>query len=315
MLLNHRHLPWAIFVLAATAVAWALYAKTYHNAEIPIDLRVPAGLTERSTARAGTYGATPLGLLYGSISLGIFLFAAALGIRKKRRLWPIGNVRAWLRAHIWLSVLTIPLILFHAGFKLGGPMTATLMILYGIVMGSGFLGLALQQFLPRMMTASLPREVIYEQIPHVRAMLVEKAEQLQEKFAPATAKLVRVASAGHEVEEDEESDHDIESRQAMIEFLREDALPYLRAESVGIGGLATQKGSDDHFRIFRMRLGGSFYADLDALQQWCDDRRTMDRQVRLHHWMHAWLLVHVPLSFALIVLTIWHAYITIVFLT
>ena len=40
----------------------------------------------------------------------------------------------------------------------------------------------------------------------------------------------------------------------------------------------------------------------------------MARQARLHHWLHDWLLVHVPLSFLLLLLTVWHALVTLHYL-
>ena len=40
----------------------------------------------------------------------------------------------------------------------------------------------------------------------------------------------------------------------------------------------------------------------------------MDLQLRLHHWMHGWLLIHVPTSFALLVVTAWHAWIAVSYL-
>ena len=33
----------------------------------------------------------------------------------------------------------------------------------------------------------------------------------------------------------------------------------------------------------------------------------MDIQTRLQHWLHGWLLIHVPVSMLLIVVTLWHA--------
>jgi len=44
--------------------------------------------------------------------------------------------------------------------------------------------------------------------------------------------------------------------------------------------------------------------DLEGI---CEERRQLLVQRRLHLWMHGWLLVHVPLSFALLVLTAVHA--------
>jgi hypothetical protein len=38
----------------------------------------------------------------------------------------------------------------------------------------------------------------------------------------------------------------------------------------------------------------------------CDERRLLARQEQLHGWLHGWLLVHIPLSVALLVLTVAH---------
>ena len=43
------------------------------------------------------------------------------------------------------------------------------------------------------------------------------------------------------------------------------------------------------------------------MQSWCDQRRQMDLQARMQHWLHYWLLVHVPASLLLLVWTGWHA--------
>ena len=49
-----------------------------------------------------------------------------------------------------------------------------------VLMASGFFGLALQQFLPRMMTNEFPREAIYEQIPYLRTQLLARAQAIGE---------------------------------------------------------------------------------------------------------------------------------------
>jgi hypothetical protein len=46
---------------------------------------------------------------------------------------------------------------------------------------------------------------------------------------------------------------------------------------------------------------------LRDLEDMCEERRQLMIQKKLHLWMHGWLLVHVPLSFALLVLTAVHA--------
>src|SRR4051794_25356592 len=134
------HLPWAIFVAVATALASLFYVAQFHPERLPAGVRF---FGEKAPDHA-TIGGTPVGLVFGTISLGIFVFAALLGARKKLPWLPIGNVQRWLRGHIWLTLLTIPLILLHSGFSLGSPMTMTLMALYAVVMLSGVYGLILQ---------------------------------------------------------------------------------------------------------------------------------------------------------------------------
>jgi len=46
---------------------------------------------------------------------------------------------------------------------------------------------------------------------------------------------------------------------------------------------------------------------LRDLEEICEERRQLLAQRRMHLWLHGWLLVHVPLSFALLVLTAVHA--------
>src|SRR4051812_39087291 len=101
------HIPWALFLFIATAAAALLYTANLHPRRVPPGLRF---FGEMPPAHA-TIGGTPLGLIFGSISLAIFVFAALLGLRKRLRFFPVGHVQRWLRAHIWLTLLTVPLIL------------------------------------------------------------------------------------------------------------------------------------------------------------------------------------------------------------
>src|SRR5213592_1543240 len=184
---NWRHVPWIIFVGMATIAACVLYAGNFYPASLPSWLHLPRSLIQTPTEHH-TVGGTPLGLAFGAISLGIFVFAALLSLRKKIPLWRVGTVQRWLRAHIWLTILTIPLVILHSGFRLGGPMTTLLIVLYAIVMISGFYGLFLQHIMPRLMKERLPAETVFEQIPHIRAQLAVAAEKMRDSFKPAPPK-------------------------------------------------------------------------------------------------------------------------------
>lgn len=316
MVLNRSHIPWVVFVALVTAASALLFLATVHpDMLLPFQVKLPKFFGAVPPPR-NTVGGTPLGLIFGIVSLAIFVFASALGIRKKQRTWPLGNVQWWLKAHIWLTVLTIPFVAFHCDFKSGGPMTTTLVVLYAIVMVSGFVGLALQQFMPRKMTQRLNREVVYEQIPYVREKLVQKAEALWQELAPANKRRAaavlaqKVPAAGESffaVEEDT-------SPQIIGEFLHDECFPYLRAKRGDRHRFSDPKAAEDTFRLLRKQVTEKWREKVDCMFQWCDDRRLLDEQTHLHHWLHGWLLVHVPLSFALLVLTIWHGYITLLYL-
>jgi hypothetical protein len=92
-----------------------------------------------------------------------------------------------MRAHIWLTLLTIPLVILHSGFRLGGPMTILLMTLYSVVMVSGIYGLFLQNRMPSIMQERLPVETVYEQIPHIRSQLSLVAEKMCNSYMPPEA--------------------------------------------------------------------------------------------------------------------------------
>src|SRR4030095_16669888 len=89
-----------------------------------------------------------------------------------------------LRATIWVTLLTIPLVGFHCGWHWGSPHTTWALLLYIIVMASGLFGLAMQQFMPSFMKERLPREVVFEQIPNIRKRAIESAEVLRKDSAP-----------------------------------------------------------------------------------------------------------------------------------
>src|SRR5437016_12323704 len=166
-IVNRAHLPWFLFVVFATLVSIWLYLGNFTSQTLPSGLRLPDSLLQKPSEHHRA-GGTPLGLIFGTIALSIFVFAALLGVRKKIVLWRIGTVQRWLRAHIWLTLLTIPLVILHSGFRLGGPMTTLIVVLYIIVMVSGIYGLVLQHYMPAVMMERLPAGSVYEQIPHIR---------------------------------------------------------------------------------------------------------------------------------------------------
>jgi hypothetical protein len=252
MRIDATHRPWLFLTVAAIAIATAIYLM----------------LAVRSLQ--GPRGGNAIGLAFGIAGYGMMLFAGFLGFRKKFPTVRIGRAQTWMRGHLWLGLLSFPLILFHAGFALGGPLTAVLMILFVIVAASGVIGAALQHYLPSVMTTRVPLETIYEEIPHVREQLLAEADQLVEAVV-ATEKT------------------------QLREVYHAQIRPHL------------EQPRTEMFAPLRASLPATLHPVLDDLADICEEQRQLNRQVRLYHWMHAWLLVHVPLSILLLVLGGVHA--------
>src|SRR5262249_2714443 len=123
-------------------------------------------------------GASLPGLVFGVAAAAIMVFEVLLWPRKLLRRWRLGAAKAWLRAHIWLGLLTVPLVLLHSGFHWGGTLSTSLATLFILVIASGVFGLAMQQWLPRLMLSDLPAETIASQTEHVARTLYQDAEQL-----------------------------------------------------------------------------------------------------------------------------------------
>src|SRR5260370_11064964 len=85
----------------------------------------------------GARGGSTIGLTFGVIGFGFMIFAALLGARKRVPTWRVGRAQAWMRGHLWLGLLALPMILFHGGFHFGCMVTRALVWLRIITVVSG----------------------------------------------------------------------------------------------------------------------------------------------------------------------------------
>ena len=102
---------------------------------------------------AGRAAAARLASLLACSGGVIILFEMLLWPRKSLwRGWRLGRTKLWMTAHIWLGLLTLPLLLLHGGFHFSlssSTLAAVLMWLLVLVVGSGLFGLVLQNILPQ----------------------------------------------------------------------------------------------------------------------------------------------------------------------
>src|ERR1700731_1131936 len=153
---------WAIASLIIFAVSLIAYIVYAHNSI--------------QSARGGS----SIGLTFGILGFAFMLFAALFGARKRVPVWRLGRAQAWMRGHLWLGALSLPIILFHGGFHFGGTLTRVLMWVLIFTVFSGLFGAALQHYVPRTMTSDVPLETIYDEIGNVRKLLREEADRAVE---------------------------------------------------------------------------------------------------------------------------------------
>jgi hypothetical protein len=235
-----------------------------------------------------------------------------------------------MRAHIWLGLLTIPLLVLHSGFNWGGSLSTVLMALLLVVVASGIWGLIMQQFLPPRMLHDIPAETIHSQIDSVMKQLTREGERLvnatcgypsgeeetedeQELAGVGFMTLGAVRSAGKvqgKVLLTKVPQQPIIGAEPLRDFFSETIHPYLDNGKAGGSPLQYRVQAATIFDDMRTKLVPEAHETLDALEDLCNQRRQLDRQKRLHFWLHNWLLIHLPLSVALVVLMfvhIWYA--------
>jgi len=270
----------------------------------------------------GPRGSSWPGLIYGGAGLALMIYAGALGVRRKVPTWRLGRATTWMKGHLWLGLLSFPLIWLHAGFQLGGPLTLVLMVLLTLVVLSGIFGVVVQQFLPRMMTVEVPYETIYEQIDSVVSQLEAEGAALvaaacgplpvtvpanpQEprgggglahgQFSPRPTPRPLPPSAAP-----------LPASQMLKDAYLNDVRPFLAPDRPRDGRLATPAQAKVLFQHLRTGLGPSLQETVNELEAICEERRQLAQQKRLHHLLHGWLLVHAPLSAALLLLAVAHA--------
>lgn len=321
MLLDRGQRGWAIGSLGFLAAALALY------------------LFEVWISPAGPRGGSALGLLFGVVGFVFMLYAAALGARKRVPTWRLGRAKSWMRGHLWLGLLALPVIFFHGGFHFGGPLTRALMWLLIVTVGSGVYGALLQNSIPKKMTSDVPLETIYDEIGHVRELLQEEADRqmgalcgdlglAKPRESPAeqraggftalrpiaasaaplrtSAAVSAGASAGVAPQAEIALLTEAESGTLRAFYMAEMRV-FLTSPKKHRQRLADKARASSAFANLRTVLPTAAHGTLADLEEICDEARQLLRQERLHHWLHGWLLLHIPLSLSLIVLGLVHA--------
>jgi hypothetical protein len=287
-----------------------------------------AYFTYAARAIQGPSGGSLPGLVFAAVGTAIIVFAWALTVRKWRRAARVGRAYTWLQGHVYLSLVSYPVILYHAGFRWGGPLTSALMWAFTICYVSGILLLIVQQIVPRRMLAHLPLETIYDQIDRVSRLNLTAADALVESQLAATRALATVPDLGEDEAFSRAATRTPAATTAPAElksFYDARVRPYLAADlppadrtgvPAALAALATAAKRSirrqhplptrDEFADLRRKLP-TVAGVLDALEGYAEERRQFLLQQRMQRALYLWLLVHVPTAWIMIILLPLHA--------
>jgi hypothetical protein len=168
----------------------------------------------------------------------------------------------------------------------------------------------------RALLSAAPTSLPTSAMPEVSAHAVLKTPSAAEKpMGGATVRGTPVAPSAFTPpdafeESEEELVSDPASEAMLADFIERQLLPYLRARRGEKFRFGKARHAEETFRYLQARVAAPYRARVEEMRGWCDERRLLDAQTRLQHWLHGWLLVHVPFSFLLLLMAAWHAYVT-----
>lgn len=285
MRIDSTHKKWAVVVAVLSIAAVVVYRVLSRG--------VPGGLT----------GGSFVGLWYGISGAALMVYAGLLFAHRRfpSAKW-LGPRKRWLRGHIWLGLFSVILVWCHSGFSWGGPLEVALWVVLLGVIGTGVVGAVLQHLVPRVLTARVPCETPYEQIPHVCDVMRRRADRIMDDACGAydpspqslenTIAVVQYAS---------------NARAQFRDFYELVVRPFLSQAVPRRSPLLNPLQTEARFSKLKKLAGLADLTDaVDQLAQLCAERRLLREQERLHFLLHVWLLVHVPLSVALLVLGATH---------
>lgn len=317
------HSRWLVGTLIATAVAVAL--------------------TLWAGSRGGCWpgGGSATGLALGVLAAAIFVFEVALAAKKTTRFRTVrwmGTAQAWMKAHIWLGLLTVPLVVLHSGGSFGGWLTTMFVIVFSVVIISGVWGVTLQNLLPKLLVDAAPAETVYSQIDRVGRQYAVEAQRLvllacggDDDLPPREPALVTMEESpgmgaldpshrgqeGHirgaprnvgiQVKRSPHPASDLPEpipSPAIRTALERDVRPFLETGERGM--LGSRQRNQWYFDDLRLRVAPELRGLVDQLDELCERRRQLNVQRRIHFWLHNWLWLHLPLSIGLMVLLVGH---------
>lgn len=223
-------------------------------------------------------GGTWLGYTLGTLGALIILLLLAFGIRKRSYQSTLGKLQGWLSAHIYLGAALVIVATLHTGFEFGWNIHTLAYALTLLVVASGFWGMYFYIRNPARMSTALRGETLEQHLlaiaeidNHSRTLAMNHFDHINQAL--------------------------LESNNAPLfeNFLQQFKGINPRCRTAAVTQLliaSTEKLSGEQAKtnaaVYELQL--QKLARLNRLRQY----------TRLKTWVDSWLIVHVPLSIALL---------------
>jgi hypothetical protein len=233
-------------------------------------------------------GGSATGLPLGIAALGCLGAAATLGIRKRLRAGnfvALGGLEAWTQFHMVLGAIGFAAAVAHAGFQVTGVFTTLLLVVFALEVATGLAGQVIYATVPTTLTRlerhGLSRLV--EDLLDEQSTLQRTIGELRATLPPAAERALR-----NDVEAAAGTLHDrmIGNYDPMVALT---AAKHQLAQRLA----QVQVSPDDRLTLERVVESRSRMIDVGA-------------QLLLHRRLKIWLVLHVAIATALVVLVAFH---------
>jgi len=226
-------------------------------------------------------------LITGWWLFSVMLFLASFNARKRLSMLPLGRASTWLACHVAGGFLTLALFWLHTRtlWPRGLYEQALACLFYALNL-SGIIGWLMQRTYPRQLSQT-GVEFIFERIPAEVADLREGAEAL-------------VMECTREMGSDTLARHYLET---LHWHFRE---PRFFWDHAFFGGKKARAWVRQQFDAVRLYLNDRERSFLDRLTALAERKSDVDFHYATQMLMKRWLLLHVPLTVAVMLLVFWH---------
>jgi hypothetical protein len=225
-------------------------------------------------------------VLTGWSLFGVIIFLALFNTRKKLAAFNLGLVRTWFVFHVAGGVLTVAIFLLHTGTIVPlGLYEQFLAVLFWLVSITGVIGVAIITIYPRRLTDS-GHEIIYERVSADIFDIRELAE-------------AEVIACTEEAGQSTLSEHYDET---MDWYFRRPRF-YINHLFSGVQAAAWIRSQGNAVRRY---LSDKEAPYLDRLLDLAEKKAVIDKQFACQDIMRKWLVGHIPLSVALLGMSVWH---------